>query len=67
MYNGYASFFWAHNIFCELLALVVLIVVAYLLFKLNPTMIATLRDIGVVYYDELIALRYRILGRKSIE
>lgn len=64
---GYASFFWAHNVFCELLALVVLIVVAYLLFRLNPTMVATLRDIGVVYYDELIALRDRILGRKSLE
>lgn len=64
---GYASFFWAHNVFCELLALVVLIGIAYLLFKLNPTMVATLRNIGVVYYEELIAMRDRILGRKTSE
>lgn len=64
---GYASFFWAHNVFCELLAVVVLIGIAYLLFKLNPTMVTTLRDIGVVYYDELIAMRDRIFGRKSAE
>lgn len=64
---GYASFFWAHNVFCELLAIVVLIGIAYLLFKLNPTMVTTLRDIGVVYYEDLIAMRDRILGRKSTE
>lgn len=64
---GYASFFWAHNVFCELLAVVVLIGIAYLLFKLNPTMVTTLRDIGVVYYEELTAMRDRIFGRKSIE
>lgn len=65
---GYASFFWAHNVFCELLAVVVLIGIAYLLFKLNPTMVTTLRDIGVVvYYDDLIAMRDRIFGRKTAE
>ncbi|MDE2518450.1 MAG: archaeosortase A [Methanocorpusculum sp.] len=64
---GYASFFWAHNVFCELLAVAVLIGIAYLLFKLNPTMVTTLRDIGVVYYDELMAMRDRIFGRKPTE
>ena len=64
---GYASFFWAHNVFCELLTVAMLIGIAYLLFKRNQTMVTTLRDIGVVYYDELIAMRDRIFGRKSAE
>ncbi len=38
---GYESFFWAHNVFCELLALVVLIAIAYGLFRLIP-------DLGVL-------------------
>ncbi|MCQ1538141.1 archaeosortase A [Methanocalculus taiwanensis] len=33
---GYASFFWAHNVFCELLALAILIAIAYGLFRLIP-------------------------------
>ena len=64
---GYASFFWAHNVFCELLALAVLVVIAYLLFRLNPTMVAVLREIGVVYYDELTAMRDRLFGKKATE
>ena len=64
---GYASFFWAHNVFCELLAFAVLVGVAFALFKLNPTMVTTLRDIGVVYYDDLIVLRDRVFGRKKSE
>jgi archaeosortase A (PGF-CTERM-specific) len=62
---GYVSFFWVHNVFCELLAIVVLIGIAYLLFKTNPTMVTILRDIGVVYYDGLIAMRDRLCGGKS--
>jgi len=38
---GYESFFWAHNVFCELLALIVLIAIAYGLFRLIP-------DLGVL-------------------
>lgn len=64
---GYASFFWAHNVFCELLAFGVLIGVAYMLFKLNPMMVATLRDISVVYYEDLRAMRDCVLGRTPSE
>lgn len=38
---GYASFFWAHNVFSELLALAFLIAIAYALFRLIP-------DLGVL-------------------
>ncbi|MDR3101724.1 MAG: archaeosortase A [Methanocalculaceae archaeon] len=64
---GYASFFWAHNVFCELLAFAVLIGVAGLLFKLNPMMVSTLCDIGGVYYNDLTAMRNRISRRKNVE
>jgi archaeosortase A (PGF-CTERM-specific) len=62
---GYVSYFWAHTVFCELLAIVVMIGIAYLLFMLNPTMATTLHDIGVVYYNELIEVYNRIYNRKS--
>ncbi|HJJ98665.1 MAG TPA: archaeosortase A [Methanocorpusculum sp.] len=63
---GYASYFWAHNMFCEFFVFVVMVGIAYLLFKLNPTMAKMLlHNIRIVYYDELIAMRDRILGRKS--
>ena len=35
---GYSSFFWAHNIIAEGLALLLLIAIAYLLFKLIPSL-----------------------------
>lgn len=35
---GYESFFWAHNVGAELLALVLLIVIAYALFRLIPNL-----------------------------
>ncbi|HIJ05835.1 MAG: Cytochrome oxidase, subunit I, putative [Methanomicrobiales archaeon 53_19] len=38
---GYESFFWAHNVFCELLALAILMAIAYGLFRLIP-------DLGVL-------------------
>lgn len=34
--TGYESYFWAHNVLCELGALVALILIAYLLFLLIP-------------------------------
>ena len=34
--TGYESFFWAHNVIAEGLALVLLIGIAYGLFRINP-------------------------------
>lgn len=62
---GYASFFWAHNVACELLAIVVLLGLAYALFKLNPTMVETLRDIGMVYYEDLQKIRAKLTRRNE--
>lgn len=62
---GYASFFWAHNVVCELLAIVVLLILAYALFKLNPAMVETLRSIGEVYYEDLQKIWAKLTGRKE--
>ncbi|NYT05157.1 MAG: archaeosortase A [Methanomicrobiales archaeon] len=50
---GYESFFWAHNVICELLALVILVGIAYGLFVLIPQLGAFADDLITSYRDEL--------------
>ena len=44
---GYESFFWAHNVIAELLALVLLVAIAYGLFRIIPG----LADLAAGLYD----------------
>ena len=53
---GYASFFWAHNVFAEVLSLVVLIVIAFGLFRIIPGLADFARDLVNLYGDEARAL-----------
>jgi len=56
---GYESFFWAHNVFAELLALVLLIGIAYGLFRLIPELGKFANGIYLLYRDEVV----RVIGR----
>jgi archaeosortase A len=53
---GYESFFWAHNVFAEGLALILLIGIAYGLFRINPGLAEFARDIFDNYYKAVIRL-----------
>jgi archaeosortase A (PGF-CTERM-specific) len=50
---GYESFFWAHNVICELLALGILIGIAYSMFLLIPALGEFADDLITVYRDEI--------------
>ena len=50
---GYESFFWAHNVIAEGLALVLLIGIAYGLFRINPGLADFARDLFDNYYNEI--------------
>jgi archaeosortase A (PGF-CTERM-specific) len=50
---GYESFFWAHNVIMELLALVVLIIIAFGLFTIIPKLAQFADDLYQIYYGEL--------------
>jgi archaeosortase A (PGF-CTERM-specific) len=56
---GYSSFFWAHNIIAECLALVFLIVLAYELFRLIPALADFAADLVDAYRLEVM----KIFGR----
>mgnify|MGYP000428854153 CR=1 FL=1 len=56
---GFESFFWAHNVICELLALVALIAIAYGLFLLIPRLGSLADDLFSLYRAELM----RVAGR----
>lgn len=56
---GYESFFWAHNVIGELLALGVLIVMAYALFTLIPALGVMADDLFRIYLGEI----RRVLGK----
>lgn len=56
---GFESFFWAHNVICELLALVALIAIAYGLFLIIPGLGAFADDLFTLYRGEL----RRVAGR----
>ena len=50
---GYESYFWAHNVLCELGALVALIVIAYLLFLLIPQLGECADGILTLYLEKI--------------
>lgn len=50
---GYESFFWAHNVIAELLALVVLIILAYGLFTIIPRLGNFADNLFQLYYGEI--------------
>jgi len=56
---GYESFFWAHNVLAELGALVVLILIAWGLFRLIPALGDLAADLVEVYRGDLM----RAVGR----
>ena len=51
---GYESFFWAHNVIAEMLALVALILIAYGLFVLIPQLGTFAEDLYELYYGEIV-------------
>jgi len=51
---GYESFFWAHNVIAEMLALVFLILIAYGLFVLIPRLGTFAEELYQLYYGEII-------------
>jgi archaeosortase A (PGF-CTERM-specific) len=51
--QGYESFFWAHNVIAELLALVCLVLIAYGLFTIIPKLGKFADDIYQLYYGEV--------------
>jgi archaeosortase A (PGF-CTERM-specific) len=50
---GYESFFWAHNVIAESLALVILILIAYGLFRLIPALGTYAESLYQFYYGEV--------------
>jgi archaeosortase A (PGF-CTERM-specific) len=56
---GYESFFWAHNVIAELLALVLLVAIAYGLFRVIPDLGNFADDLYQLYYREVRAMFYR--------
>lgn len=50
---GYESFFWAHNVFAELLALLLLVAIAYALFRIIPRLADFAGDLIRLYIDEI--------------
>ena len=50
---GYESFFWAHNVIAEFLALICLIVIAYGLFTIIPNLGKFAEDLYQLYYGEV--------------
>lgn len=49
----YASFFWAHNVFMELLSVVVLVGIAFGLFRIIPDLAVFARDLTDLYLNEV--------------
>jgi archaeosortase A len=59
---GYESFFWAHNVIAEGLALILLIGIAYGLFRINPGLAEFARDLIDEYYHAIL----RMTGRPTV-
>lgn len=53
---GYESFFWAHNVLCELGALVALIVIAYALFLIMPGLAKMADGLYRAFHDDLAGI-----------
>jgi len=51
---GYESFFWAHNVIAEILALIILILIAYGLFTLIPRLGTFAEELYQLYYGEVV-------------
>ncbi|MDD1703416.1 MAG: archaeosortase A [Methanoregula sp.] len=51
---GYESFFWAHNVIAEILALVALVLIAYGLFVLIPKLGSFAEELYQLYYGDVI-------------
>jgi archaeosortase A (PGF-CTERM-specific) len=51
---GYESFFWAHNVIAEMLALIILILIAYGLFTLIPRLGTFADELYQLYSGEII-------------
>ena len=56
---GYESFFWAHNVIAELLALVCLVMIAYGLFTVIPKLSSFADDLYQLYYGEVKRAFYK--------
>ena len=56
---AYESFFWAHNVIAELLALVLLVAIAYGLFRIIPNLGDFADDLYQLYAGEVRAMFYR--------
>jgi archaeosortase A (PGF-CTERM-specific) len=50
---GYESFFWAHNVIMELMALIILVMIAYWLFTLVPSLGKFADDLYQMYSGEI--------------
>ena len=50
---GYESFFWAHNVIAEITALIVLVFIAYGLFRLIPSLGQFADEVYQLYYGEV--------------
>jgi archaeosortase A (PGF-CTERM-specific) len=57
---GYESFFWAHNVISEILALFVLIGLAYELFIIIPALGDWANDLYTLYRDDVVEFLQRI-------
>ncbi len=53
---GFASYFWSHNVMCEGGAFLLIIIIAFLMFKFSPGLLSSIRDILDVYVTDLRAL-----------
>jgi len=56
---GYESFFWAHNVIAELLALVLLVAIAYGMFRIIPRLGDFADDLYQLYAGEVRVMFYR--------
>ena len=50
---GYTSFFWSHNVICEGAAFLLILVIAYFLFRFSPGLVSNIRNILLIYRDDL--------------
>ncbi|MCX6688692.1 MAG: archaeosortase A [Methanoregula sp.] len=50
---GYESFFWAHNVIAELVALIILVVIAFGLFSIIPKLGSYADELYRLYYGEV--------------
>lgn len=57
--RGYSSFFWAHNIIAEAVALLFLIILAYELFRIIPALAEFAADLIERYRDEIMKISGR--------